>query len=131
LETNGKTYTVPITNAKIENEYPTPQFYFNPRLYLGVDFGAVLTPPAHVELVPSVGLSFFSYGKTKLTPDWSFLTLGIGYATQTKNAVINLAPVNYNIGKLIPFMTNFQIGPSVSLDTKGNVGIYLGARVGF
>jgi len=131
IEVNGKTYTVPITNAKIETEYPSPQFYFNPKLYLSVDGGAVLTPPAHVELMPSVGLSFFSYGKTKLTPEWSFLTLGIGYATQTKNAVINLAPVNYNFGKLIPFMSNFQIGPSISLDTKGNIGLYIGVRVGF
>jgi len=131
IEVEGKKYVVPITTAKIEEEYPSPKFFFNPRLYLGLDGGAILTPPVRAEITPSVGVSLFSYGKTKITPDWSFLTIGVGYATQTQNGVLILSPVNYNVGKVIPLMSNFQIGPSISVDVKGNIGLYFGGRVAF
>lgn len=131
IEVDGKTYTVPIADAKIVEEYPSSKFRLSPRVYLGVDVGAVVNPPAHAEVTPSVGFSFFSYGKTKVSPDWSFLTLGLGYASQTQAPVVNLAPVNYNVGKPLPFMDNFHVGPAVSVDVDGNIGLYIGGRVAF
>lgn len=130
IEVDGKTYTVPITESKLVEEYPTAKFSFNPRLYLGIDGGAIANPPASAEITPSVGLSFFSYGKTKVSPDFSFLTLGVGYATQRQAGVVIVSPVNYNLGKPLPLIDNLHVGPSVSVDVEGNVGLYLGARVG-
>jgi hypothetical protein len=131
IEVDGKTYTVPIAEAKLIEEYPSPAFSFNPRLYLGIDGGGIANPPAHAELTPSLGLSFFSYGKTKVSPDWSFLYLGLGYATQHQAPVLLLAPANYNVAKPIPFMDNFHVGPAVSVDVDGNIGLYIGGRVAF
>lgn len=131
VKVNGDNYTVPISESKIVEEFPAPKFHFTPRIYLGVDIGAVANPPAHAEITPNVGLSFFSWGKTKISPDWSFITLGIGYATQTQTPVLLLSPINYNVGKPLPFMDNLHIGPSASLDTDGNIGLYIGGRVGF
>ena len=131
IKVDGKTYTIPITDSKIVEEYPTPSFSFNPRIYLGVDIGAIMNPPVHAEVTPSVGVSFFSYGQTKVSPEWSFLTLGLGYATQSKAGVLVLAPVNYNVGKHLPLMDNLHIGPAISIDLKGEVGLYVGARVAF
>ncbi len=130
IEVDGKKYTVPITEAKISEEYPTPSFRFGPRLYLGVDFGAIANPPMHFEVMPNLGLSFFSYGQTKLNPDWTFLTLGFGYETQTKGISLLLNPIDYNIAKHLPFVENLYLGPSVSIDPKGNIGLYIGIRVG-
>jgi hypothetical protein len=131
ITVDGETHTIPITDAKIVEEYPNPEFHFNPRLYLGVDGGLIANPPAHAEVTPNIGLSFFSYGKIKTSPTWSFLTVGVGYATQTQTPVLIVAPVNYNIAKHIPFMDNLHLGPSVSVDVDANVGLYFGGRVGF
>jgi hypothetical protein len=131
ITVDGKTYTVPIAEPQIVEEHPKPKFHFNPRLYLSVDGGVVVNPPTHAEITPNLGLSFFSYGQTKTSPTWSFLTVGVGYATQTKAPVVVIAPVSYNIAKHIPFMDNLHIGPSVSVDFEANVGLYFGARVGF
>jgi hypothetical protein len=130
IEVEGKKYTVPIAESKIAEEYPTPSFRFSPRLYLGIDFGAIANPPARFEVLPNLGLSFFSYGQTKLNPDWTFLTLGLGYETQTKGISLYLSPIDYNIAKYLPFVDNLYIGPAVSLDAKSNIGMYLGIRVG-
>jgi len=131
IEVEGKKYDVPVSDAKIVEKYPSPKLYFNPRLYLGIDGGLMVSPPIKGEVTPNVGLSFFSYGKTKATPDFSFLTLGLGYATQSRAMVLLLAPVNYNVGRPLPLIDNFHIGPSVSLDVNGNVGLYIGGRVAF
>lgn len=130
IQSNGKTYTIPISNAKIVEQYPTSKFSFNPRLYLGIDGGFITNPPIHTEQVPSIGLSFFSYGQTKISPKWSFVTLGVGYAVKEHLPVLILSPINYNLGKDIPLIDNLHIGPSVSIDTTGNVGLYFGLRVG-
>lgn len=130
IDVDGKKYTVPITEAKIAQEVPKPSFHFSPRLYLGVDFGAIATPPTRFEAMPDLGLSFFSYGQTKLNPDWTFLTVGLGYETQTKGIALYLSPIDYNIANHLPFVENLFFGPAFSLDPKGNIGMYLGIRVG-
>jgi hypothetical protein len=131
IEVDGNKYTVPIADTRIVEEYPNNSFNFNPRLYLGIDGGVITIPPVHAEITPNIGLSFFSYGKTKISPTWSFMTLGVGYATQTKSPVVLLAPVNYNVANHIPFMNNFHIGPSISVDFDASIGLYFGGRVGF
>lgn len=131
IEVDGKTYEIPIDDAQLIEKYPSARFHFNPRLYLAIDGGFIFTPPLRGEVIPNIGLSFFSYGKTKASPDFSFLTLGIGYATQAQTLAFILAPVNYNIGKPLPLIDNLHIGPSLSLDINGSLGLYLGARVAF
>jgi hypothetical protein len=130
IDVQGKKYTIPITEAKIAQEVPSPSFHWSPRLYLGVDFGTIANPPMHFEVMPDIGLSLFSYGQTKINPDWTFLTLGLGYETQTKGITFLLNPINYNIAKHLPFVENLYLGPSMSIDPKSNFGMYLGIRGG-
>jgi hypothetical protein len=130
IEVDGKKYVVPISEAKIAEEYPTPSFHLNPRLYLGMDIGILANPPMHLELMPSLGISVFSYGQTKTNPDWIFLTVGPGYETQTKGISLFINPIDYNIAKHIPFVDNVYFGPTVSFDPSGNIGLYFGIRVG-
>jgi hypothetical protein len=130
IDVNGKTHVVPISESKIIQEYPSKKFHWNPRIYLGIDGGVILSGP-RAELTPNIGLSVLSYGSTKTSPDWSFMTLGVGYASQGRNLAFLLAPVNYNIAKHLPLMDNFHVGPSVSVDTETQIGVHLGGRVAF
>ena len=130
INVNGQKYTLPVTDAKIVQKYPSPKFRFNPRLYLGVD-GFALMNKSTGELTPNIGLSLFSLGSTKLDTTWSFATIGLGYETQEKTGAIIVAPVNYNVGKHLPLITDFHLGPSMSLDFSGNWGLGVGGRVRF
>lgn len=130
IEAKGKTYTVLIRDSKFEEVYPEAKFRFSPRLYLGVDGGVVVNPNPKAEMTPNIQVSFFSYGKTTIDPDWSLLGLGLGYETQIDRPVIILSPVSYNLGHHLPLVNNLHVGPSVSIDTAGGIGILGGIRVG-
>jgi hypothetical protein len=129
IKVGDKTYSVPI-QAQLKEEYPDSAFRFDPRLYLSTDVGLVANKWT-AELMPGLGISLLSYGKTKANPTFSFLTVGLGYATQTKEGTVFLSPVNYNLHDAnIPLIQNLQVGPSVSAGFNGDIGLYLGIRVG-
>lgn len=132
ITSNGQTFTAPISDAKLIQEMPSASFKFNPRLYLTTDVGAIISPKLHAEVMPGIGLSFLSYGKTKAESDWNFLILGLGYTPNQSSGAIFLSPINYNLGKAAfsPLIRNLFVGPSVSIDTTGNFGLYLGIKVG-
>lgn len=127
---NGKSYNVPINTAKFVQQFPTPSFSFwNPRIFIGAD-GLFNTTHLKGEFSPSVDFGFISYGSSRVTPDWSFLQLGVGYGVVDKNLQVQLSPAQYNVGKHIPFMSNTYIGPDLTLSTDGSFMIGAGLRVG-
>jgi hypothetical protein len=130
ITANGKTETIPIKST-LKQEVPSSSFRLDPRIYLSVDSG-ITTSGKDIkgEVLPGIMVSFLSYGKTKTDPDWTFLDVGVGYATQRQTVGFVFAPVNYNVGHHLPGMRNLHLGPAVSVDTGGNFGLYLGARVG-
>ena len=130
IDTKGKKYTVPISEAKFVEEYPTASFRWSPQLYLGIDAGVLMKPPVRAEVIPNIELSLFSYGKTKVNPTWMFLGVGAGYESQSSAFGLILSPVAFNVGDYLPLINNLYFGPSVSFDFGGNVGLLFGARVG-
>lgn len=136
ITSNGEDFVVPIENSNYIEKHPEAKFRFNPRLYFGVDFGLTpynvtsTTPNSVAEVIPGAQVFFFSHGRTKLDTNWALLGLGAGYATQNRALGITFTPAQYNIGKPIPLIENLFMGPTVSLDTKGNLGILLGLKVG-
>lgn len=128
ITVKDKTYVVPIQQASFQEELPQSAFHFSPRVYLSGDIGAHFK--GGVEIIPSIGLSLFNYGQTVVDPDWSFVTLGLGYAAENKSPAIILSPINYNIGHHIPYLTNLHIGPAIALDGTGAFTASLGLRVG-
>ena len=129
VRVGDESYTVPIENSEFVEVYPDAKFSFNPRLYIGVDGGTYFNPVAG-EVVPNLQLALFSYGKTKVTPDWTFLGVGLGYMTQMRNLGFVISPVNYNVAQHLPFAENMFIGPMLGIDLNGNVGLLGGLRVG-
>ena len=130
VEVNGETYPIVIADSKLVETLPESTFRFSPRLYMGVDGGAIANPPLHAELLPNLQLAIFSYGKTRTDPDWTFLGVGFGYEVVEKGIALMVSPVNYNVAHHLPFVDNVHVGPSFSLDFAGNFGILLGIRVG-
>lgn len=131
-----KTYDLKIGSSQTLEEYPSAKFSFwNPRLYLGMDGGvrigtAVSASPIRGEATPSVNVSIMSYGRYKTQPDISVLQVGAGYGIDAQKINLSLTPIMYNAGKHIPLMNNLYIGPSVHVNTSGDVGIMGGVRVG-
>lgn len=127
----GDTYQLPIARSQFVERYPESEFRFGPNLFLGIDGGLSIGEGFHSAWMPNMQVSLFSYGKTKVNPEWTFLGIGVGYGIRRENIAAIVSPVNYNLGKAgIPLVDNLHIGPSISLDTAGNFGAMLGIRVG-
>lgn len=130
VTTNGETYPIQISDAKFIEEKPDSKFRFSPRLYLSVDGGGYVYPALKWEVLPSLEVALFSYGRTKVDPDWVFLGVGLGYASQAKSLGIALTPVRYNIAHHLPLVENLFIGPTVMVNTTGGFAVLGGIGVG-
>jgi len=130
LRTEGEQYSIPITESKFVEVLPESRFRFSPRLYLSVDAGVKANPPVHGEIVPNLQMSLFSYGRTRVDPDWTFLGIGIGYEAVEDGIGFVVSPINYNIAHHLPFVENLHFGPALGFDPGGNISILLGLRVG-
>lgn len=135
ITSNGKTQTVPLTSSKLVQQVPAPSFsWWNPRLMLSMN-GAINLSEAPVkgEATPSIGLQVMSYGSSKSSPSISVLGVGVGYEIVAQRPAIVLNPISFNIGKVLPvgLVDNTYVGPSVQMDTKGDVSVGAGLSVGF
>ena len=139
IESNGTVTEVPISTSEFVEKRPEAKFRFDPHVNLGVAFGAVISTEGDLEaddsrfaaeVQPTLDVSLFSYGETKVNPTFKFLGLGIGYETQTNTLGFVVNPVDYNLGENISLINNFYIGPSVGVDLEGQVFVGAGIRVG-
>lgn len=129
INVDGKNYPINVTNSKLIQQQPANHFTFWPRLYLGLDGGATVVP-LQPELTPGVSVGVIGYGKSKVQPDLSILQVGAGYGVVSKNLEFTLVPIAYNLGSKIPLMSNFYVGPQVSMDIQGHFTAGIGIRVG-
>jgi len=130
VEADGEKYDIPIDDAQFVEEYPESKFRFSPSLYLGVGAGAYLTHEPKWALTPHLQAFFFSYGMTKVVPDWVFLGVGLGYESLERSVDFVLSPVGYNIGQHIPLVKNIYVVPTVTIDLQGEVTVLGGISVG-
>jgi len=135
ITTGGKTYDVPITTSKTEQQYPTAKWsWWNPRLFLTAG-GAVNLSRVPIEgsANAGAGLGIMSYGQFKTNPAISVLQVGLGYEAGTQKAAVIVNPVNFNIGGILPkgLVDNTYVGPSLQMDTGGNILAGANVSVGF
>lgn len=121
---DGKRYTAPNVQSQFVEVFPEPEFRFDPHLMLAMGAGTYVSPVGG-ELMPSVQLSLFSYGTTKVNPDVVMLGLGAGYGVSEKSVSAVITPAAYNVGKHLPLVNNLYVGPQVSVNPD-NVGFLLG-----
>jgi len=97
-----------VTWAK--RKIKTKKFRWNPNLNFGLT--------AQTEIIsPVVGVSLFSYGRTKVDNDLLFLNIYGG--GDSSSATIGVSPIQYNIGNYLPLINNTFVGPSVGLSNQG------------
>lgn len=136
IETQGKVYEVPISDAQFVEKFPEPSFHVNPRIHLGVGVGVHVgsnsAPVPTPEFTPGLEVFVFSYGKTKKIEDteWSLLGLGVGFETQKVRPALIVSPAKYNIGHAIPYIDNLHVGPAVTVDTSGEFSVMAEISVG-
>lgn len=135
VNVNNKDYDIKIAQSKTLEEYPSAKFSFwNPKLHMNVGGGLQLnTAPPRGDGSAGVALALMSYGRYKTSPDLSLLQIGVGYQFDSQRPYLSLNPINYNIGKLLPgnIANNTYIGPTVQLNTAGNVLVGAGLSIGF
>lgn len=132
IEVDGKTYKVPIKDAKLVQEEQKAKLSFNPRLYLGLMGGVNFNSPKGIipEMIPHVSVFFASYGKTKASPQWALGGVGIGIQAQQLTPAIVVTPITYNLGVEGGFIRNIHVAPSVAVDINGSVTVGGSIEVG-
>ena len=132
VETGGKKYVIPITEAKIEQKIPEKKWKFNPRLFLGMSGGAIVNKEDGIkpEIAPNISLGFSSIGHTKTNPEWIIGMFGVGYQAVDNEFTFLISPGGYNIGYQLPLIDNLIIMPSASMNFKGEAGVYFGIHAG-
>lgn len=88
------------------------RWMFNTRLSLSMSIGD--------SVYPSLNLSTFSYGRTKVDMDWRFLGVGVG--GDKDNVFFQFTPVEWNIGTRLPIVDNLFIGPYICIDDDSDKG---------
>lgn len=112
IEKNQVKYPIRVESVEwVRREKKTKGWMFNPRLSLGVSIGSG-------ESYPNLGVSFFSYGRTKGDMDWRFFDVGIGGDSST--LYLQLVPAEYNIGKVLPLIDNTFLGPFIGVDEESD-----------
>ena len=111
VTTDGKTYNIDIANAKLVEELPQSKFsWWNPKLYIGIGDGVGISN-AKNNVFAGVYFSPFSYGPTKLKPNFIFLQFGPN--TNGTNLGLTFSPVQWNIGEYLKIINNTYIGPDL------------------
>lgn len=103
-------------------------FWWAPHVDLGVLMLAGTVPPRFTT-GGSFGFSPFAYGLTVNDLDWRFLRVSFDLSDGLPG--VGLTPVVYNLGQLIPLISNFWVGPHVGYGMPGEwkVGLFLGVML--
>lgn len=114
-------------------EDPRPsRFTVNPRLDLGIGMGTAMKP-SRLDLVPKVGVgvSIFSYGKSKMDTKYRFLRVGI--QTNMKEVEVTGAPIMVRLGsEKRPLLSNTYIYPYVGYNIqRGGPTVGVGISLSF
>jgi len=130
VKVNNKEYDVKIATAETKQEYPTAKWsWWNPRLFIGADAG-INVNQVKGEFAPSLNIGIMSYGQYKTQPDFSVLQVGVGVGLVSQKPQFSVTPFAYNVGKHIPLMNNLYVGPSLHVNTDGDISVMAGVRVG-
>jgi hypothetical protein len=106
---------VELTNFKVikSEELPAKMHWWAPHLDISLGYG--LSGTLDHGFIGDIGLSFSGYGKTKDDLNWRFFRIA-GGILRGNRATVTFSPVQYNLGKNIPFLSNLWIIPSIGGD---------------
>lgn len=131
IDTEGKRYDVQIAENKMVEQYPSNSFSFNPRILGSIGIGASIPTKTGSTLdyaAPvGLGISLFSYGRTKSEPSILLVNPNVFYDLKSKKAGASISPVLFSIGKITGLpLHNSYIGPSIGYQSNG---VFLGTTL--
>jgi hypothetical protein len=135
---SDKKYKIQLTSSEyLQLPQSRKMFWWNPVLDVGAFVGAnihsfALGPGRPNEVFSfgaELGVSFSSYGYTKVDSLWRFFRVGLGYDAERQAGHLSFAPVTFNVGDPLPLLTNLWMYPHVGIDSGG--GVVLGGGLGF
>lgn len=110
IDTGEKLY---VKNAIVQEVLQTEKlFRKNFTTLLGVDYNG--------EINGSIGVSFYSYGRTLAPKDTEYRFLNLGVSGNKNNIGLYLVPVTWNLGRVVPVIDEAQIGPGYYFDAINN-----------
>jgi len=107
-------------------------FWWAPHINFTVDFGISgfdVNSADGLPIVPGVSVSLSGYGRTERDLDWKFVELGI--ASTGDETYLRFSPFSWNIGNVLPLVSNTFIGPFVGFSTEGETVFGIGISIPF
>jgi len=127
-EVRGERFPIAVNDVKWEKApLGEKSFMFNMRIAAYAN--AVVGKDGEGVFAPGLGVSFFSYGRTKRDMDWKFLSVGGAYNGQ--EGFLFIEPASWNIGNVLPLVENVFVGPIGGMNTEGEWSLGVGFSIPF
>lgn len=121
----GKLELTKFTVVRVE-DYPNKMMWWNPKLDLVVGGGFSWENTSGLWF-GEVGLSIMGYGKTSDDLTWRFLRVGVGVSGD--NLSTTFSPVQFNLGKYLPLVSNVWLSPVIGYHFSGS-SLFIGLGIG-
>lgn len=123
-----------LTSDYMQVPSKSKMFWFNPVLdvnfFIGGNVYGFAEGPGRSNSLLSIGgdlgLTFSSYGETKINSWFRLFRLGLGYNAERRGVQFSLAPFAFNLGKPLPLLTNLYITPQLAVDSAGGLTVNVG-----
>lgn len=119
---NGTAYVDP-TEKDVKKRFRL----LDPHVDMGLSFS--IKEDLNHHIVPNVGVSLSSYGKSKKDNSLRFIRVGAGLTKKNKFH-LNFSPIQYNLGEKLKFISNTYIYPSIGY-SDNQLDLGLGLSVSF
>lgn len=126
----GKEYKLKITSSEFKQTTSSQKefYWWAPHLSISLDNQLVFQDSVEYKLGASAGISIMAYGRTKDDNEWRFLRLGAGLNTN-ENLYISLEPCQYNLGKVLPLVSDLWLGIGAIWDGNWGAVITIGSTL--
>lgn len=128
-ETKGKPFKIKIKSSTFKQTKPDQYTFFKwaPHLDFGANVGASLTGKA--VFGADLGFSIMAYGRTKNDNLWRFGRVSLGLRDKFSKPQLTGSPIGYNLGKLIPLISDMWIYPTIGFGFGSGDTYSLGASI--
>jgi hypothetical protein len=119
-ESRGEKLPLKVNQAEFKQvkETAARMFWWNPKL----DFGVGWTSTNSNEVNFGLGFSAMGYGRTENDLKWRFLRVAFMTDSDFENYYGSFSPVGYNLGELLPVISNFWLFPELTYSQDGTLG---------
>ena len=126
----GKEYKLKITSSEFQQTTSSNKefYWWAPHLSISLDNQLVFMDELEYKLGASAGISVMAYGRTKDDNEWRFIRLGAGLNTG-ENLYVIAEPVQYNLGKVLPLVSDLWLGLGAIYDGAWGISITIGSTL--